>query len=205
MKKCSYCGRENPDEALNCHECGTEFEHDATNSEPVGDNELKAVNIRSYGIHESAQIAAAFLQSQGIHNWISVDDCGGMMPMIGGGGAKLFVYSKDVEEAENILSSQQQPKTPNNQKESVIKTEEIVHDRPKFIIVAGVGVIYGTGLILNIRLLILSLNGTFVGIRGFIYFWLSIGCGALCAYLLYRAVKNYQIQRRRMEKEKDGA
>ncbi|NOS72500.1 MAG: hypothetical protein HOP33_21580 [Verrucomicrobia bacterium] len=26
MKKCSYCGRDNADEALNCRECGTEFE-----------------------------------------------------------------------------------------------------------------------------------------------------------------------------------
>jgi hypothetical protein len=25
MKKCSYYGRENADEALNCKECGTEF------------------------------------------------------------------------------------------------------------------------------------------------------------------------------------
>jgi hypothetical protein len=26
MKKCSYCGRDNDDDALNCRECGTEFE-----------------------------------------------------------------------------------------------------------------------------------------------------------------------------------
>jgi hypothetical protein len=26
MKKCSYCGRDNTDDALNCRECGTEFE-----------------------------------------------------------------------------------------------------------------------------------------------------------------------------------
>ena len=25
MKKCSYCGHENSDDALNCRECGTEF------------------------------------------------------------------------------------------------------------------------------------------------------------------------------------
>jgi ribosomal protein L37AE/L43A len=26
MKKCHYCGRDNADEAVNCRECGTEFE-----------------------------------------------------------------------------------------------------------------------------------------------------------------------------------
>jgi hypothetical protein len=26
MKQCSYCGRDNDDDALNCRECGTEFE-----------------------------------------------------------------------------------------------------------------------------------------------------------------------------------
>ena len=26
MKQCSYCGRDNPDEAAHCRECGTEFE-----------------------------------------------------------------------------------------------------------------------------------------------------------------------------------
>jgi ribosomal protein L37AE/L43A len=29
MKLCAYCGRDNVDEALNCRECGTEFEHPA--------------------------------------------------------------------------------------------------------------------------------------------------------------------------------
>jgi hypothetical protein len=25
MKKCAYCGRDNPEEVVNCQECGTEF------------------------------------------------------------------------------------------------------------------------------------------------------------------------------------
>jgi hypothetical protein len=29
MKKCSCCGRDNADDAMNCHECGTEFEAEA--------------------------------------------------------------------------------------------------------------------------------------------------------------------------------
>jgi hypothetical protein len=38
MKNCSYCGRDNVDEALNCRECGTEFEQP---SEPLPPEELK--------------------------------------------------------------------------------------------------------------------------------------------------------------------
>lgn len=39
MKNCSYCGRDNVDEALNCRECGTEFEQI---SEPPPSEELKS-------------------------------------------------------------------------------------------------------------------------------------------------------------------
>jgi hypothetical protein len=39
VKNCSYCGRDNVDEALNCRECGTEFEE---LSEPLLREELKS-------------------------------------------------------------------------------------------------------------------------------------------------------------------
>jgi hypothetical protein len=42
MKQCAYCGRDNTDEALNCRECGTEFEQP---SKPLLSEELKPVAI----------------------------------------------------------------------------------------------------------------------------------------------------------------
>ena len=36
MKKCSYCGRENQDAALNCIECGTEFGTEPAIPAPTG-------------------------------------------------------------------------------------------------------------------------------------------------------------------------
>ncbi len=41
MKKCSYCGRDNTDEALNCRECGTEFEQLNEASVPEETKQLK--------------------------------------------------------------------------------------------------------------------------------------------------------------------
>jgi hypothetical protein len=46
MKNCSYCGRDNIKEALNCRECGTEFEQF---SEPLPSEELKPVVTSNLG------------------------------------------------------------------------------------------------------------------------------------------------------------
>jgi hypothetical protein len=35
MKNCRYCGRENPDEARHCQECGTEFIEPTAKTEPA--------------------------------------------------------------------------------------------------------------------------------------------------------------------------
>ena len=35
MKKCSYCGKENTDDALFCRECGTEFKNPASADKPA--------------------------------------------------------------------------------------------------------------------------------------------------------------------------
>jgi hypothetical protein len=184
MKKCSYCGRDNTDEAVNCHECGTEF---ATEQEAINYDEL--VSLGTYGHYESAQIAAALLESNGFDCFMNADDCGGMMTIFGS-GIKLFVRPTEIEEAKRILHSQQPPQRPNDD-------ELIVRDLPKPVIVAGIWLLYGTGLISNIIVCIFCLSGTFVGIQGLVFFWLSIGLGSLCAYLMYRVVKNYQIQKRR--------
>ena len=45
MKKCAYCGRDNPDEALNCRECGTELEE--TRAEPVPEPPPPALGLKA--------------------------------------------------------------------------------------------------------------------------------------------------------------
>src|SRR5690348_3500904 len=50
MKRCSYCGRDNIDNALNCRECGTEFEQ--INEAPL--KQLKpSCSDRSSGMQSS--------------------------------------------------------------------------------------------------------------------------------------------------------
>jgi len=129
MKKCSYCGRDNADEALNCHECGTEFETapNAKLSESFAD---EPVVICTYGQYESAQIAAASLESKGIHSWITSDDCGGMLPIVGS-GVRLLVHANYVDEARKVLLSQDQSPSSSDK-------EIIVRDLPKPVIVAGI-------------------------------------------------------------------
>lgn len=184
MKKCSYCGRDNPEVAVNCHECGTEL---ATGKAAINFDEL--VSLGTYRNYESAHIAAALLDSHGFHCRLNADDCGGMMPILGS-GVKLFVRATEIEEAKRLLSSQEPPPGAKDD-------ELIVHDLPKPVIVAGIWLLYGTGLISNISVCIFCLSGKLIGIQGLVFFWLSIALGSLCVYLMYQVVKNYQIQKQR--------
>ena len=90
---------------------------------------------------------------------------------------------------------------PKEEKREAPEEEVIVRDHPKLIVVAGIWLIYGSGLLGNIVVLIAVLTGTIRGIRGFFYFGFSLGCGALCVYLMRRAVKNYNIRKKRAADE----
>jgi hypothetical protein len=112
MKKCSYCGRDNTDEALHCDECGTEFAREVVDSE--SDNklhdEVKRTTIRTFISHESAELAAANLKAHGIQCWINSDDGGGMMPYLTApGGVRLLVRASDAEAAIALLDAQASP------------------------------------------------------------------------------------------------
>ena len=57
MKKCSYCGRDNADEALNCKECGTEFEREVLDSEVTSGvlyDEKKTLTIQIFSSYDDA-------------------------------------------------------------------------------------------------------------------------------------------------------
>jgi hypothetical protein len=53
MKNCSYCGRDNLDDALNCRECGTEFEEV---SEPIPPEKLEPIKTASSNRERGAQV-----------------------------------------------------------------------------------------------------------------------------------------------------
>ena len=79
--------------------------------------------------------------------------------------------------------------------------EDLIRDRPKFVIVAGIWLICGIGLTLNTMILFAVLTGSASGPLGLFYFMVSIACGGVCAYLLNRALKNYRIHKTRAADE----
>jgi hypothetical protein len=110
MKKCSYCGRDNTDEALHCKECGTEFDREATASESNNDglhDKVKTVTIRTFTTHDAANIARSNLEAHGIECWIRSDDCAGWYTnLTAPGGVHLLVRASDAEVAIGLLNAE---------------------------------------------------------------------------------------------------
>ncbi len=57
MKECSYCGRENPDDALHCRECGTKFEAPVKQSQPLEQPQPEPAPSPSSSQHPEYEIA----------------------------------------------------------------------------------------------------------------------------------------------------
>jgi hypothetical protein len=112
MRKCSYCGRENTDEALHCIECGTGFTRDVVDSE--SDNklhdEVKRTTIRTFTSHDAANIARSNLEAYGINCWVDSDDCAGWYTnLTAPGGVRLSVRAADADVAIALLDAQASP------------------------------------------------------------------------------------------------
>jgi len=133
MKKCSYCGRDNTDEALHCKECGTEFECKVMASES-DDDEVKSVTIRTFTSHDSANIARSNLEAHGIECWIKSDDCAGWYTnLTAPGGVCLFVRASDAEEAIGLLNAE--PSNPDDS-EMNIPSDTTPENKNSFVPVA---------------------------------------------------------------------
>jgi hypothetical protein len=71
MKKCSYCGRENPDNAVNCFECGTdEFESNAPAQAEKNDDLDELVTLTTCQKLADADLIRAKLDAAGIEAFI---------------------------------------------------------------------------------------------------------------------------------------
>ena len=116
MKPCSYCGRENADEAVYCSECGTEFAQ-AGEPAPAGpdyvfaplseaDKQKDLVTVVKCGTLVEADVVAARLRAAGIDVFIP-DEM--LMQAIGWnfntyGYVRVQVAPKDYEAARDLLS-----------------------------------------------------------------------------------------------------
>lgn len=59
-----------------------------------------------YGTRMEANVAKGFLESEGIHAFVFVDDIGGSYPMVLPSGVALKVPSENVEKARSLLTLQ---------------------------------------------------------------------------------------------------
>lgn len=125
MKACSYCGRENSDDAVYCRECGTEFEKpkaptpptSAPHDEPSGpryeftslspvDHQNDWATLLNCETLVEADLVASRLRAAGIPTFIP-DQC--LMQEIGWnlntfGYVRVQVPPKHYEAAKNLLA-----------------------------------------------------------------------------------------------------
>jgi hypothetical protein len=146
MKKCSYCGRDNTDEALHCNECGTEFEREVTDSESDNDglhDEVKTVTIRTFTSHDAANIARSNLEAHGIECWVNADDCGGMYPnLTAPGGVRLVIRASDAEAAIALLNAE----LPNqSDSETNVPSDTTPENKNSFV---PIGIVIGIAVLL---------------------------------------------------------
>lgn len=130
MKKCLYCGRDNADEALNCYECGTEFEREAkevgTASSQLQEEE-KTLIIRLFSNYDEAGLAVAKLEAHGIKSWVDTDDCGGWYTnLTAAAGVRLRVRAEDTEVAVALLDAK-----PTDEEIKKIEVEAVLATPPK--------------------------------------------------------------------------
>jgi ribosomal protein L40E len=106
MKTCSYCGRENTDEAITCRECGSnEFKSPASSDEPTAESHL--VTVTRCRTLVEADLIASQLESAGIHAFIPDQF---LLQTVSWnvntyGFVRVQVSSADLEAAKELLSS----------------------------------------------------------------------------------------------------
>lgn len=107
MKKCSYCGRENLEDALTCAGCGKTLP--ASSSEPPSadliDPALAPVVLATFGNLQEASVLAGRLQAAGIEAWIP-EEYGSQVfsRVLGIEPLTVRVAAKDYEAARQILA-----------------------------------------------------------------------------------------------------
>jgi len=113
MKRCTYCGKEYPDEATKCmidHQPLASSSPEPKSANVDSSDEVKTVVIRIFGSHEAAKAATANLEAHGIECWVNADDCGGMYPNLTvAGGVRLLVHDLDAAAATALLDTQISP------------------------------------------------------------------------------------------------
>ena len=108
MKTCTYCGRENTDEAVACAECGTDqFKAAGADGGPVGEPPGEWVTVETCPTLIDADVVAGQLEASGIKVFMP-DEFVQQTFSLGGYGfgfARVQVAPADVAQAKEILFS----------------------------------------------------------------------------------------------------
>ena len=149
----------------------------------------------------SAEFAASFLEASDIVCWINAGDVAGLMPVMSVGGVRLYAGSNHAEAAQVLLAAFLPV-----QSTQLVRGFQLFGDppcdRPKFIIVIGIWIIFGLALVGQVRTLYFVSLFLREGLWKFIVFWLAIICPAISIYMLLGSVRNYLIQRQRAAERK---
>lgn len=110
MKKCTYCGKEYPDEATQCaidHQPLASFPPEPQPAAVTPKDEEKIGTVEIFESRSAAEVAAAKLEAHGIECWVKADDAGGMYPSLAlASGVRLQVHASDGKRATEILKSE---------------------------------------------------------------------------------------------------
>ena len=182
VKKCSYCGRENVDDATQCRECGTsEFVVPApapTRSRIEHDKgEPEATTLPEDSIPElpisGESVVCPTCHALNVPDVAFCRRCGAPIGFISTIGPLETAYAEGFA------------------------LRQAVQGRPKFVVVLGIWLLFFPVLVTTIGFgfailkEVMDGNGGVVGLIGFLLFWICVGFAAISAIMLYRVTKNF--------------
>ena len=113
MKKCSYCGRENAEDALTCNGCGKALEippKTTPSSNDLIDPALSPVVVGTFGSLQEASMMVGRLEASGIEAWVPEEYGAGVFSgVIGIESLTVRVAAKDYEAAREVLAASAPP------------------------------------------------------------------------------------------------
>ena len=111
MKKCSYCGRENRDEAPACSECGNTFDSvPESEADPsLSDPALSPVVVARFSSLQQASVLAGLLEQAGIPSWIPEEYAEQVFSgVVGLERLTVQVAAKDYDAAMAVIAESEQ-------------------------------------------------------------------------------------------------
>ena len=107
MKRCSYCGGENEDNAVNCADCGTELESTSPQVDPeLEDPTLSLVVVGTYRNAVDANMVKTRLEGAGIEACVPEEYTPQILWPAPLELVTVRVAAKDLEAAQRILASE---------------------------------------------------------------------------------------------------